>query len=326
MRFGDKREWSKGGCNTMAEGIDVGAMGASDDVESGYLDLPVSAAAPDGMDTGLGVNGGIDVGLDTGIVSNDPLDALRAAAVKGERDVKALKEKRDVYQRGTREYDTVADQVRSAESDLKVTASALAARERELAPLIAAQKQIAAAGNDISKLEAASNAMYTFFKSTVKVDAFDDAAYTVDEMTTALEQIKRVEAERARVLAAERAKQATALAALKKEVLDASRKQSAAEREVERLRQQMRETNERLQEVEKSEGNDVAQAVALYEKIVRPPPPSPPASKPPSQPTPKPVVPKEEKPARRRVFSRGGGTRDSVVDSVWEEMGLERVA
>ena len=86
-----------------------------------------------------------------------------------------------------------------------------------------------------------------------------------------------------------------------------------------------------MEEVEKSEGNDVAQAVALYEKIVRPPPPATvsvpkPAAepKPVAKPAPKPAVPNEEKPARRRVFSRGGSTRDSVVESVWEELGLER--
>jgi septal ring factor EnvC (AmiA/AmiB activator) len=238
----------------------------------------------------------------------------------GERDVKALREKRDVYQRGTREFEKVAEQVRDAESALKAAASALASREKELAPLLAAQKQATMAGDDVVKLGAASGAMYAFVRSAVKTDAFQDAAYAVDAMAETLKQIQSVETGRARALAAERATQATALVALKKEVLDASRKQIAVEQEVVRLNKQMRETTRRLEEVEQSEGKDVAQAVALYEKTVRPPPPPQPAPKPTAKPTPKP----EEKPARRRVFSRGGGTRESVVDAVWNEYGLER--
>ena len=194
----------------------------------------------------------------------------------------------------------------------------LAARELELAPLLDAQRaaEQATTGGDVRKLLDASGAMFAYFKANAKSDDFEEAELAIDSMHNVLVEVKRVEADQAKALAASRKVQEDALNRLRVEVRDAATKKRAVEAEVARLNAAIRQSSAKLAEVEKSEGKDVLDALTQYERATKPPaPPARPPAPPAPKPTPKPAV-------RPGALRRALSTRDSVVDDVFVAAGL----
>jgi hypothetical protein len=250
----------------------------------------------------------------TGAVATptDPLKSAREALDKLLVDVDRAIAVRDKLDRGTRAFENADTDVKRTQAAAKRTRAELAARERALAPLLEAQRRAAqaAAAGDVRKLTDASDAMFAFFKANAKSDDFEEAELAIDSMHNVLVEVKRVEADQAKALAASRKVQEDALNTLRVEARDAATKKRAVETEVARLNAAIRQSSAKLAEVEKSEGKDVLDALTQYERATKPvAPPAPPA------PSPKPA-------ARPGVLRRALSTRESMVDEVFGEAGL----
>ena len=248
-----------------------------------------------------------------------PLKSARDALNKLESNLDRAVAARDAYDRRSEQYATADADVKAKQTAVKRARAELAARELELAPLLDAQRaaEQATTGGDVRKLLDASGAMFAYFKANAKSDDFEEAELAIDSMHNVLVEVKRVEADQAKALAASRKVQEDALNRLRVEVRDAATKKRAVEAEVARLNAAIRQSSAKLAEVEKSEGKDVLDALTQYERATKPPaPPAPPVTpdvKP--KPAPRPVV-------RPGALRRALSTRDSVVEDVFVAAGL----
>jgi hypothetical protein len=249
----------------------------------------------------------------------DPLKSARDALNKLESDLDRAVKARNAYDSRSQQYADADADVKAKQTATRDARVELVARERELAPLLDAQRaaEQAATAGDVRKLLDASGAMFAYLKASAKTDDFEEAELAIDSMNNVLVEVKRVEADQAKALAASRKVQEDAMDRLRVEVRDAATKKRAVETEVARLNAAIRQSTVKLAEVEKSEGKDVLEALTQYERATKPvAPPAPPVTpdvKP--KPAPKPVV-------RPGALRRALSTRDSVVEDVFVSAGL----
>ena len=312
----------------MDEGIDVGAMGASDGVGSEapgnaeYLNLPDSMAPTNsGVGTGVGLGGEVEE-VDIGAAVVDPLADARASLERVERELVAKQKERESENRRSDRYATLDAEVKRLQADLRSKQDALKQRERRLAPYTTAMERAEVGKADPDALVAVLGQLFSYFRTQFDDEQHDDAQLALSGMKSTMKSLMDAEAARARALNESRAEQARAIDKLVAETKDVVEKKAQSEREVARLRFAVAEAEKKLEKEDK----DVESAVRAFEAttqraMARASP------KPPPQPTPKPAAePKPTKPKPsplRRSFSTREKADDSMVGSLFREMGLE---